>query len=162
MEDFEKKEDESGNIILSRVDSEPKEPQSWSPHWRATIGPLIESGDGILSKHLFKNKHLIEIFEVYHKPGELRIMIDLRDGSIFFNTQLRYRPSFPPDTKYRLIWYRRLSKEMFTLDKSTAAFDCLYYGIGWETEIDGRKINCGYVLNGDGKITEGLPESAKS
>lgn len=129
---------------------------AWEPSWSVEIGPMIEKGAGLLSPNVWKQKELIELFEVWHEPERVAIRVDLRDGSFWFNGNLKFKPSLPPDTQYRLIWFRRMEKEMYTLDKDTTGSRCLFYGIGWQATIDGKNIKAGYLLHSDGKITEGL------
>ena len=143
--------------------SDGREPHPWQPAWRVKIGPLVESGVGILSPHVFKAKHLIEWFEVRIEPAATVIQLDLLTGEIRFDGSLQYRPPpVPAGTNFRLIWYRRMSKPMYTLDANDAAFSCLFYGVGWQATIGGVCCKQGYRIAGDGRILPGLPENAPS
>lgn len=157
------------NILKSAPDPvEPREPHPFSPDWRVTIGPVIFTGDGILSKEVWAQKDLIDTFELLFKG--VTVKLDLRNGSIWFcpygaEPQCQHHPNLPRDTKFRLIWFRRMRKEMFTEDKNTAAFECLYYGFGWQTTINGKNERFGYTIKPDsqkeGSFYPGLPNGGE-
>jgi hypothetical protein len=131
---------------------EPREPRAWLPHWWARIGPLTEEGDGLLKPHIFKQKLMIEEFKVYIEPENLTIKLDLRGGTVMFNTKLMHHER-PPHTVRRLIWFRQMEQEMFTIDHNSDAPWCNLYAIGWR----GPAGDHGYSFGPSGKIVHRLP-----
>jgi hypothetical protein len=141
----------------------PKEPRPWTPHWWAKIGPVVHEGDGILAPEVFKQKGLLESFEAFIEPRQLRIRVDLRTGNIYFNNRLEVRPDLAPGTPLRLIWFRRMRKEVHQFDKSlTIPFETRFYGIGWQATVGGRNLKLGFMISSDGRLEPGLPENAPS
>lgn len=133
-------------------------PRPWAPHWRVEVGPVSQQGDGILLPHLWKQLELLDLFEVWVEPKHLRIKVNLHTGDIFFNNTLQHKAGLPPDVRPRLIWYRRMRKEMFTQDTTLEIpFECAFYAVGWQATVDGHNVRCGYVIHSDGSVTEGLP-----
>ncbi len=123
------------------------------PHWRVTIGPLVEEGQGILTPHIWKQRNLIEKFEILC-PG-VTTQLNLLDGSFWMlpsgaEPLLQFKPDFPPGTVFELIWYRRMRRELNTRDVNTDPPVCLFYGMGWKANVTGRSVQYGFNLKPEG------------
>lgn len=130
---------------------EPREARPWLPAWSVTIGPLVESGKGILSPAMWKQRDLIEKFSVFVQPCSVTVHVDLKTGAISFNAQLQFKPE-PSLSPFRLIWFRRMAQQLFTLDHNSAAPDCEYYGVGWQRTLMMRNEKVVYRIYGSGQI----------
>src|ERR1700757_4594664 len=79
----------------------------------------------------------INIFALYCQ-GAVAALVDLRDGHFEVNGLpiTVQDPSFtlPPDTIYRLIYFRRVTHD-FSPDASTVS---VAYHIGWQATVDGK------------------------
>ena len=137
-------------------------PRPFLPRWRATLGPVIEEGYGVLSPRIFRQKDLLEAFELIFQGIVVRV--DLMNGKVWFcpngaEPQLQCDPKLPSGTKFRLIWFRRMG---MSSDKLNLSPECLFYGVGWQTTIEGRNLKFGYIVKQDGdsddaEFYEGLP-----
>lgn len=135
-------------------------PLVWEPEWRVYIGPVIDTGHGLLSPRVWRQRHLIETFTVYIAPTHTTACVDLRTGLFLINGSTVQHMAVDPAVHPRLIWYRRMRKEIAETDRSAAPFECAHYGLGWQATIAGRNIKVGYVIDSSGQLTEGLPDSA--
>lgn len=132
----------------------------WEPEWRVHIGPVVEIGRGLLTPRIWKQRHLIDRFLVFLQPHNLVIGVDLHTGAISFDQTIVEHVRLPVGARARLIWYRRMQKEMGEYDANSAPFTCAHYGIGWQATVAGRNIKVGYMIDAGGRVKEGLPDSA--
>lgn len=128
--------------------NEAREPHPFLPPWRVKIGPLQQTGRGLLEQPLGSQRELVDSFMVF--LGDVTVDINPPSGQIHFGTQLMYQGEL--GKRHRLVWNRRMEKAFGTRDPNTATFRCLWYGVG--LEHDGGRH--GYRLFEDGRLVEGL------
>lgn len=128
--------------------NEPREPHPFLPPWRVTIGPLHETGRGLLSPPIAAQVGLVDDFQLL--LGTMKVEVNPPAAQIFFDTRLMWQGEV--GRKHRLVWHRCMEKQLGTRDKNTGAFRCVHYGIG--LAFDGGSH--GYKLFEDGRLVEGL------
>lgn len=126
-----------------------KSPSPFFPAWTVTIGPVTESGEGLLPSSVWNQSALIDSFLIHHPEVKIRILPktgEIRHGS---TTILRGSP------KGRLIWFRRMQRQYAEFDVNTGAAECLWYGAGLQWTIAGRNVREWFKLLADGRIIPG-------
>ena len=122
-------------------------PRPFEFEWTAKIGPITESGRGVLLPHVFKERHNIDEFHV-RLPG-WTLGVFPKQGEIRFD-QTR-TVSKLKEGHGALIWFRRMEKEIGTHDKNSAPPRCLWYGVGIWVGDD----RIGFRLFENGRYEEG-------
>ena len=130
-------------VIQPPVDA--KEPKPFLPAWSCTIGPLNESGAGLLSPHVFKNRHAIDELNIH--LGECVLRVFPRTACIMLDSRVVFQGG--PVT-HELVWFRRMEQQIASWDVNTRAAQCLWYGVGLKW-AEGQH---GYRLHHDGRITQ--------
>ena len=110
------------------------------PGWKATVGPVVRNGEGTLSPDLHPMRDMLDEFKVF--CGGFEISVKPKSGTIFADSQCMALVPTPCE----LVWFRRMSIEMGTHDKNTAAPECLWYGLGLKSGND----MVGYRIHHDG------------
>lgn len=118
----------------------------FEPAWRATLGPLTETGKGLLGP-LSKQLELLDSFLLL--LGTHTVNVKPKTGQIYFDSSLVLQLVHPGT----LIWARTMQKEMQAgQDKNSAPFDCAFYKVGLEDKT-GQKH--GWRLYADGRMLKG-------
>lgn len=119
-------------------------PKPYLFSWKTIIGPLVEYGDGLLSKHIFNNKHLIDTFIIF--LGDWTLTIKPKIGEILFDSRLMYKLKEPGF----LVWSRTMEKNISTYDRSDLVAYLYCYNFG----LENKKEQCLYRLFTNGKAIE--------
>ncbi len=113
----------------------------FEPAWKASIGPLTESGKGLLAPHLKPQLDLIDSFVLL--LGTHTVNVKPKEGKMWFDT----RQVVQTIGSGKLIWSRVMQKE-FGPNSNTAPFRLAYYSIG--IERDGARY--GVQIYPDGRM----------
>lgn len=101
-------------------------PHPFEPPWILKIGPLVQSGKGLLPPEFHARRGAIEEFVLPCGGFTLSIFPVL--GIIRMDSEPQFVGA--PAVRYKLYWFRRMSMQLSTHDNNTAAPDCLWYGAG--------------------------------
>jgi hypothetical protein len=116
-------------------------PYPFELEWTVKIGPLVEHGKGLLTRHLFAQLDLIDQFTV--RLGAWSLIVEPKAGQIRLDSAIAMKTDGPA----RLVWFRRMEKQIATRDPNAEAPRCLWYGVGLER--GGKRI--GFRLFEDGR-----------
>jgi hypothetical protein len=97
---------------------------------------VVRCGSGTIPTDMTPLRDVLDEFKVF--CGGFEISVKPKAGTIFADSQCMALVAVP----CKLVWFRRMSMELGTHDKNTAAPQCLWYGLGLQsgTEMVGYRI----------------------
>jgi len=111
-------------------------PFPFLPPWKLSIGPVVLFGKGLISEHsreLYDQLSLVD--DMTYLGSNFTISVKPKLGEIWVGSGL--------DTKTQpgnLVWFRRMYRDIGSIDHNTGAAMCDFYGLGIDTERTGWRI----------------------
>ena len=114
-----------------------------------------DDGPEVNFRDVLARQDELDALTLMHWSGKFFIMVDLTNGVISFNGDLKFHPmlgseTIPVGTRFRVIYYRRVRQHMRS-DGKDLGRETAYY-IGWQTTIDGRNVKRIFSIDHHGRI----------
>lgn len=117
-----------------------KLPLPFSPIWKVSVGPLVQTGKGLLPRELSLARDSIDELRVFCSGFELAVKPRL--GEIWADTSLAFKNA----GAHPLVWCREMTILLATQDKNTSPARCSCYKLG--LQVGENKI--GFRIRPDG------------